>query len=56
LLGDANGAGTRDMLRNQKVAELAESSLADLVRPHLPLSPIPVRGIYFDKRPETKEE
>ncbi len=53
LLGDANGAGTRDMLRNQKVAELAESLLGELVRPHLPLSPIPVRGIYFDKRPET---
>jgi len=53
LLGDANGAGSRDMLRNQKVAELAESSLAELTRQHLPLSPIPVRGIYFDKRPET---
>lgn len=53
LLGDAIGAGTRGMLSNQKVAALAESSLAELVRPHLPLSPIPVRGIYFDKRPET---
>lgn len=53
LLGDANGAGSRGMLSNQVVAELAESSLAELVRPHLPLSPIPVRGIYFDKRPET---
>ena len=53
LLGDANGAGTRDMLRNLEVAELADSLLANLVRPHLPLSPLPVRGIYFDKRPET---
>jgi ectoine hydroxylase-related dioxygenase (phytanoyl-CoA dioxygenase family) len=53
LLGDANGAGSRGMLNNQLVAELAESSLAELVRPHLALSPIPVRGIYFDKRPET---
>ncbi|OYW31740.1 MAG: phytanoyl-CoA dioxygenase [Chthoniobacter sp. 12-60-6] len=53
FLGDANGAGTRGMLSNQRVAELAESSLAELVRPHLPFSPIPVRGIYFDKRPET---
>ncbi len=53
LLGDANGAGSRGMLSNQLVAELAESSLAELVRPHLALSPIPVRGIYFDKRPET---
>ena len=53
LLGDANGAGTRGMLRLQEVAVLAQSLLADLVRPHVPLSPIPVRGIYFDKRPET---
>lgn len=53
LLGDAIGAGTRGMLSNQKVAALAESLLAELVRPHLHLSPIPVRGIYFDKRPET---
>ncbi len=53
LLGDANGAGSRGMLSNQLVAELAESLLAELVRPHLPLRPIPVRGIYFDKRPET---
>lgn len=53
LLGDANGAGNRGMLNKQKVAELAESLLAELVRPHLHLSPIPVRGIYFDKRPET---
>ena len=53
LLGDSNGAGTRDMLHNQKVAELAESILAELVRPHLPHCPLPVRGIYFDKRPET---
>jgi len=53
LLGDANGAGTRGMLRIREVAALAQSLLADLVRPHLPLSPRPVRGIYFDKRPGT---
>ena len=53
LLGDANGAGTRGMLRVHEVAVLAQSLLADLVRPHLPAGLVPVRGIYFDKRPET---
>ncbi len=53
LLGDASGAGTRGMLRIQEVAALAQRLLADLVRPHLPDKPVPVRGIYFDKRPET---
>lgn len=53
LLGDANGAGTRGMLSVREVAALAQSLLADLVRPYLPLGPVPVRGIYFDKRPET---
>jgi len=53
LLGDANGAGTRGMLRIHEVAALAQSLLAELVRPHLPDKPAPVRGIYFDKRPET---
>ncbi len=33
--------------------KLARSLLTDLVRPHLPSEPVPVRGIYFDKRPET---
>ncbi len=53
LLGDTNGAGTRGMLRIHEVAALAQSLLADLVRPHLPAAPVPVRGIYFDKRAET---
>lgn len=53
LLGDAEGAGTRGMLRMPEVVRLAESLLADLVRPHLPAKPIPVRGIFFDKHPET---
>lgn len=53
VLGDASGAGSRGMLRVREVAALAQSLLAGLVRPHLPLRPIPVRGIYFDKRPET---
>ncbi len=53
LLGDANGAGTRGMLRIAEVAALAQSLLTDLVRPHLPDKPVPVRGIYFDKCAET---
>lgn len=53
LLGDADGAGTRGMLRVPEVMSLAQSLLVDLVRPHLPAEPVPVRGIYFDKRPET---
>ncbi len=53
LLGDAEGAGTRGMLRVPEVMKLAQSLLADLVRPHLTGDPIPVRGIFFDKRPET---
>lgn len=53
LLGDADGAGTRGMLHVPEVMKLAQSLLADLVCPHLPAEPVPVRGIYFDKRPET---
>ncbi len=53
LLGDADGAGTRGMLRVPEVMRLAQSLLVGLVRPHLPAEPVPVRGLYFDKRPET---
>jgi len=53
LLGDADSAGTRGMLFVPEVMKLAQSLLADLVRPHLRAKPDPVRGIYFDKRPET---
>lgn len=53
FLGDADGAGTRGMLRVPEVMRLAQSLLVGLVRPHLPAEPVPVRGIYFDKRPET---
>lgn len=53
LLGDTEGAGTRGILRKPEVMKLAQSLLVDLVRPHLPAEPVPVRGIYFDKRPET---
>jgi hypothetical protein len=53
LLGEADGAGSRGMLSVVEVMKLARSLLTDLVRPHLPSEPVPVRGIYFDKRPET---
>lgn len=53
LLGEADGAGTRGMLHAPEVMRLARSLLADLARPHLYGRPVPVRGIYFDKRPET---
>lgn len=53
LLGNADGAGTRGMLHMPEVMRIAQSLLADIVRPHLPGQPVPVRGIYFDKRPET---
>ena len=41
------------MLRVPEVMSLAESLLADLVRPFLSAEPVPVRGIFFDKRAET---
>jgi len=41
------------MLHIEEVTALAQSLLAELVRSHLPADPIPVRGIYFDKRQET---
>lgn len=53
LLGNADGAGTRGILRMPEVMNLAQSLLADLVRPYLPAQPVAVRGIFFDKRPET---
>jgi hypothetical protein len=49
-LGPVSGAGRRGLLSVSTVAELANSSrLLDLIRPHLPQSPVPVRAIYFDK-------
>ena len=53
LLGDAEGAGSRGVLRLAEVMKLARTLLTDLVRPYLPGVPVPVRGIYFDKRPGT---
>jgi hypothetical protein len=52
-LGPVSGAGRRDLLRNADVASIARSPrLLELICPHLPIEPVPVRAIYFDKSPE----
>ena len=52
-LGPISGAGRRGLLALPAVAALARSArLLDLIRPHLPSEPFPVRAIYFDKSPE----
>src|SRR5258708_454393 len=52
-LGPVCGAGRRGILGFPAVAGLARSErLLDLVRPHLPSEPFPVRAIYFDKSPD----
>lgn len=52
-LGPVFGAGRRGLLALPAVAGLARSErILDLVRPHLPSEPFPVRAIYFDKSPE----
>jgi hypothetical protein len=52
-LGPAKGAGRRGLMSWPAVAELALSArLLDLVRPHLPAGPRPVRALYFDKSPD----
>lgn len=52
-LGPVSGAGRRGLLALPIIAELARSTrLLELVRPHLPGEPIPVRVIYFDKSPD----
>jgi hypothetical protein len=52
-VGAANAAGRRGLLRVPVVSELAGSPrILDLVRPHVACDPIPVRTIFFDKRPE----
>ncbi|MDR3402101.1 MAG: phytanoyl-CoA dioxygenase family protein [Chthoniobacter sp.] len=51
-LGPVTGAGHRGLLASPDVAVLARSDrVLDLVRPHLPCEPLPVRAIYFDKSP-----
>ena len=53
-LGPIPGAGRRGLLALPEVASLTRSArFLDLVRPHLPSEPFPVRAIYFDKSPET---
>jgi hypothetical protein len=54
VLGSISGAGCRGLLALPVVAELACSPrLLDLIRPHLPSEPIPVRTIYFHKSANT---
>lgn len=49
-LGPVQGAGRRGLLHVPLMQETALSSqILDLVRPHLPCEPVPVRAIYFDK-------
>jgi hypothetical protein len=53
-LGPVTGAGRRGILSLPMVAALASSDqLLNLVRPHLPVDPLAVRAIYFDKSPDT---
>ena len=53
LLGPVSSAGRRGLLALPAVAELARSArVLELIRPHLPSEPFPVRAIYFDKSPE----
>ena len=53
-LSPVSGAGRRGLLALPAVAELARSPrLLDLIRPHLPSEPFPVRAIYFDKSSDT---
>jgi hypothetical protein len=53
-LGPAGTPGRRGLLALPEVAEFSRSTpLLDLVRPHLPIEPLPVRAIYFNKSPET---
>jgi hypothetical protein len=53
LIGPVPGAGRRGLLALPLVRELATSdTILNLVRPHLPSEPTPVRAIYFDKSPD----
>jgi hypothetical protein len=53
-LGPVTSAGRRGLLSHPAVAKFARSThILDLLRPHLPADPIPVRAIYFDKSPES---
>ncbi|MBL9117085.1 MAG: phytanoyl-CoA dioxygenase family protein [Verrucomicrobiaceae bacterium] len=52
ILGEAKGAGTRDLLKVQEIANIARGCLSDIVAPLLADKPMPVRGIFFDKHPD----
>lgn len=53
ILGPVPGAGRRGLLALPAVIALARSAqILDLVRPHLPAEPVPVRAIFFDKSPD----
>ncbi len=53
-LGTTSRAGRRGLLAMSSVAALARSgALLNLIRPHLPNEPIPVRTIFFDKSPSS---
>jgi hypothetical protein len=53
-LGPTSGAGRRGIFELAPICELSRSDrLLSLVRPHLFAQARPVRGIYFDKTPET---
>ena len=48
------GAGRRELLGHSAVAQFARSPrILEMVRPHLPCEPYPVRAIYFNKSPDT---
>lgn len=50
LLGPVDGAGRRGLLGMPEVVAWARSEpVMRIIRPHLPVEPIAVRGIYFDK-------
>jgi len=52
-LGPVTGAGRRGLLDLPEVSALARSERwLELIRPHLPREPQPVRAIFFDKSPE----
>ncbi|MBI5800547.1 MAG: phytanoyl-CoA dioxygenase family protein [Verrucomicrobia bacterium] len=52
-LGPVAGAGRRGLLAHPEVSALACSQhLLCHVRPHLPMEPVPVRALYFDKSPD----
>jgi hypothetical protein len=54
VLGPVSGAGHRGLLSVPAIATLGKSAaILDLIRPHLPQEPHPVRAIYFDKSAES---